>query len=246
MKKSAALILLLMLCLSFNQFANAAPDLKREAGYVSLNSTKIVEVEPNVARVTFSIENTADDAQKAAYDNSVTSNNIIDALKKVSNLTYDDIKTANYSVRPIYASTKDGKRVIKNYMAVNSVTVETKDVKNIAKFIDTAIASGASRTDGLYYSYDNERAKCAELYPQILKDLKSQADTIAQSIGSYVDGVKIINVTCSTETNVSGNMRLYSSAKSYDAAAAETVSSTPIETSKVKVRVYVNADFYVK
>ena len=39
--------------------------IKKEAGFISLNASKTKEIEPNIARVTFAVENTAETAQKA-------------------------------------------------------------------------------------------------------------------------------------------------------------------------------------
>ena len=246
--KKLLFCLAIVFCILFvNQYSFAATmsGIKKDAGYISLNASKAVEIEPNLAKVTFAIENTAPDAQKATSENNEISTKIITALKSVTSPDTDVIKTNNFSVVPVYSSTKDGKRVIKNYTAVNSITVETKNVKKIASFIDIAIANGANRTQGLYYSYESDKSVCNEIYPKLLSDLKVQADNIAKSIGTSVDGIKYINASCSTESQVS-NGRFYSSKALNSDAASEEALSTPVEPGKVKVRVYVNADFYVK
>ncbi len=219
--------------------------IKKEAGYISLNASKTKEIEPNIARVTFAVENTAETAQKATLENNEVSTKIISALKKETNSETEVIKTNNFSVRPVYTTTASGKRTIKNYSAVNSVIVETKDTKKIAKLIDTAIANGANRTEGLYYSYENDESMCNSLYPELLKELKAQADTIAKSAGSSVEGIKHINASCSTDMAVS-NGRFYANAMVSDGAVETAEISTPVEAGKVKIRVYVSADFYLK
>lgn len=224
-------------------FANA--EIKKDAGYISLNASKTQELEPNKAQVSFAVETTASEAQKAAADNNLVSNKIINALKAVTSTQTDTIKTNNFSVRPNYVYAKDGTRSVKNYTAVNSVTVDTKDIQKISKFIDTAIANGANRTDNLSYSYENSEAVCQSLYPQIMKDLRNQAAALATASGSVLDGVKFINASCNTDISVS-NGRFYA-AKAMDSNAfAEGASATPVESGKVKIRVYVNADYYVK
>ncbi len=248
MKKS---LVLLLLCVSFtacSQFVNAAAaDVKKDAGYISLNASKSVEVEPNIARVTFAVENTAETAQKASSANNEASVKIIDALKLITNVKTDVIRTTNFSVRPVYATNKDGKRIIKNYTAVNSITVQTSNISNVSNLIDAAIANGANRTDGLYYSYENENHACNEMYPQLMNSLKAQASSIAQAAGTSLDGIKSISASCSSESMVSnGRFLLAKSAVSDEAGAAPEALSTPVEAGKVKVRVYVNVDFYVK
>jgi len=248
MKKALLSLLILSAFLSVDQIVNAAvSDTNKEAGYISLNASTVKELEPNLATVTFAVENTASDAQKASQENNEVSNKIINALKQVTSTQTDTIKTTNFSVRPVYSSTSTGKRVIKNYMAVNSVTVETKDITKVAKLIDTAIASGANRTDNLYYSVTNEKSVCNTIYPELVKDLRTQALSLAQAAGTTLDGLKHMNVSCNTDSIVSNGRFLSSKAYAVTEDAAAGISApTPVESGKVKIRVYINADFYVK
>ncbi len=244
MKKTILSLVLCSFALFANQIANAAQtqEIKKEAGYISLNKTATKEVEPNIARITFAVENTANDVQKATMDNATVSNVIVNAIKPILTNERDTIKTSNFSVNPVYA-TQGGKRVIKNYTAVNSVTIETRDISLVSKLIDTAIASGANRVNGLNYGFEAEKEVCAQMYPDVIKELKSQAGTIAQAAGTSLDGLKHINASCSVDSVVT-NTRLYAKGVMEDSASASV--STPVEAGKVKIRVYVNADFYVK
>ncbi len=242
---STCIILGIIILNSVKADAAIQSDVKKEAGYISLSASKTKEIEPNYAEVTFAVENTADNAQKAAEANNNISNKIIEALKLVTNAQTDTIKTTNYSVRPVYA-TSGGKRVIKNYMAANSVKVATKDTSKVAKFIDTAISNGANRTEGLSYSVENDNSACNEMYPQLVKELIKQANSIAAASGSSVDGIKHLNASCNTDFSIS-NGRFYAKNSISDGAvAAEAVTATPVESGKVKIHVYVNADFYLK
>lgn len=245
MKKTILTLLLCTFITITSQFADAAQtqQIKKEAGYISLNGSKEIEVEPNIAKITFAVENTGNDAQKATTENNTISNNIITALKQITNSKDDVIKTTNFSVRPVYA-TQGGKRTIKNYTATNSVTVETKDISKVSKLIDTAISSGSNRVNGLSYGFEGEKKVCTDLYPELIKDLKNQANILAIAAGTAVDGLKHMNASCNMDSYVS-NGRFYAKSASLDSAVGES-STTPVEAGKVKIRVYVNADFYVK
>ncbi|MBQ9246508.1 SIMPL domain-containing protein [bacterium] len=245
------ILTLAILCLMINSsvlssYAVTGTETKKEAGIISLNNTITKEIEPNIATITFAVENTANEAKKAASENNEISNKIINALKAISSTQTDTIKTTNFSVRPVYTTSATGKRTIKNYMAVNSVKVETKDIKKVANFIDTAISNGANRTDNLNYSLQNEKTICRELYPSLVKELRLTASEIATATGSSLDGLKQLNVSCNTDSAVS-NGRFYSkSMVAMDAMSEAPIEPTPVEAGKIKIRVYVNADFYVK
>ena len=245
MRKFVSILFLFMLICSFSQSAFA--EIKRETGFISLNSSIVKEIEPNLSSITFAVENTAETAQKASFENNQTSEKIIKALKAVSSADTDTIKTSNFSVRPVYGTAHSGKRVIKNYTAVNSVRVETKDVSKTAKFIDAAMSAGANRTDNLVYSLQNERQVCSSLYPVLVKELTKTASELASAAGSALDGLKSLSVSCNIDTVSNGR---FFAAKalgaSMDAAASETAASAPVESGKIKIRAYVNADYYVK
>lgn len=246
MKKTLLTVLIFMFALMINQTVNAASvtDSKKDAGYISLNGSETKEVEPNIARIVFAVENTAQDAKTASLENNKISNTIIEALKLKINSQTDKIKTTNFSIRPNY-SNNGGKRTIKNYMAVNSVTVETKDIKKVSDLIDTAIANGANRINGLTYSYDQEKQVCAQIYPEIVKDLKSQASVLAQATGTSIDGLKHMNASCNIDSVIS-NGRFYAKGLAMEAEMDAAAPATPVEAGKVRIHVYVNADFYVK
>ena len=244
MKKSILALTITAFMLSIVQTSIAAPITeKKDAGYISLSASKDKEVDPNVARITFAVENTAEDAKKAIEENNVLSNQIMQTLKTLTIEGIDQIKTAQISVRPVY-KTFNGKRTIKNYIAVNSVNVETKDVKKVAKYIDAAIANGANRVDGLNYSYENDKSVCTELYPEVIKELKKQASTMALAAGTSIDGLKHMNASCNMDNAVSSR-RYYAKNAALDSVSEESTTTT-VEVGKIKVRVFVNADFYVK
>lgn len=246
MKKSLIIISICLGLLLTAAIKTSANETSQERGYISLSGEKTKEVEPNMAKITFAVENTAQTAQKAAEENNNISNKIITALKTITNIETDVIKTSNFSISPIYSSSSSGKREIKSYSAVNSVTVQTKDISKVSKLIDTAIANGANRTNNLFYTFENSNGICKELYPEILKELKNDAQTLAQAGGSAVTGIKHINASCNTDMAISNGRFYNAKAMMSDGALAENTVSTPVESGKVKVRVYVNVDFYLK
>ena len=247
MKKFLSLFIICLTVVAISQVSIAAQttDAKKEAGIISLNNSVTKEIDPNFASVSFAVENTANEAKKAVAENNEVSNKIIKALKAISSAQTDTIKTTNFSVRPVYTTSATGKRTIKNYMAVNSVKVETKDISKVANFIDIAISNGANRTDSLNYTLQNEKTICREMYPALVKDLKNTASEIAVAAGTTLDGLKLLNVSCNTDSYVS-NGRFYAKSMAMDAAGEAMIEPTPVEAGKVKIKVYVNADFYVK
>ncbi len=245
--KKLIYVLLIFVCffiIKENSDAASVPDTKKDAGFISLNTTSMAEVEPNFATVTFSVENTADNAKKVTEANNLQTSKVINAIKLLASEQTDIIKTKGFSLTPVY-STVQGERKIKNYRAVNSITVETKDITKVADFIDAAVSNGANKTNNLIYSFENDKSYCNGLYPELIKDLKSQAAVIASAAGTSLDGIKHINASCSVNT-ASGNRIAFAKSNAVSSSDSALETSTPVEAGKVKIRVYVSADFYVK
>lgn len=215
-----------------------------EKGVISLNISEAEDVTPDIAKITFAVETTEDTAQFATSQNNLISNKVISSLKALLDDGKDSVKTSNFSLRPNYVYVKNETRKIKNYTAYNSVVVETKDAQKIAKLIDAAISNGANRTDNLSYSFGNSSELCNELYPGMVKKLRTQADLIARAAGTSVSGIKFINASCNSASGYAP--RVFYAKNTAEDAAGASMPSTPIEAGKVKVNVSVNAEFYVK
>ena len=241
--------LILSICLLFfvvnSSFATTVDSLKKENGFISLSSSQEKEVEPNLLNIVFSVENTSSEAVKATNENKLISNSIISELKLLLTEPTDKINTTNFNVRPVYSNTPTGKRIIKNYTAINSVSVETRNIHKASVLIDKAISLGANSVSGLNYSFDDEKKVCRELYPQIVSDLKLQASILAKAAGTSLDGLKHLNASCNA-TNPVNKGRVYAKSLMMDSSASVETVSTPIEVGKVKIRAYVNSEFYVK
>ncbi|MCD7739872.1 MAG: SIMPL domain-containing protein [Candidatus Gastranaerophilales bacterium] len=248
--KVKKLVYFLLICMCFllineNSNASSGSEVKKDAGFISLNTTTVKEVEPDFASVIFTVENMSDSAKKASEENKKIANAVINAIKSVISEQTDTIKTTNFLVIPVY-STSQGKKTIKNYKASNSITVETRDISKITNIIDTAITNGANRTNSLVYSLQNEKSYCSELYPELLKDLKKQAAALAAAAGTSLDGVKHVNASCTLNSS-NGRITFLSKPNLSDAAdAISDETTTPLEAGNVKIRIYISADFYVK
>ncbi len=240
------LLLILIFCMVVFPFNSVNAEVKKEAGYISLKASKTIETEPNKAHISFSVETSAGDSKKAAAANNEISNKIISALKEILTGQTDTITTDNFYIRPNYVYGKDNAKSIKNYTAVNSVAIDTQDIKKIAQIIDTAVSNGATGTNNLSYSYENSSSVCAGVYPQLMKELKEQAADIASAAGTSLDGVKYMSTSCSS--NVTLSNRKFYAAKTSTAlgGAVDESAQPPVEAGKVKVRAEVNADYYVK
>ena len=83
------------------------------------------------------------------------------------------------------------------------------------------------------------------MYPVLVKEMTGTAASLAEAAGASLDGLKHMNVSCNTDTVSNGRFLAKAMAVSNDAAESSQL-ETPVESGKIKIRVYVNAEYYVK
>ena len=221
-----------------------------ERGYISLHGSASREVSPNIAEISFTVENTHKDVKTAIADNNKVASAVVSAVKSKLTKDKDVIKTGRISVNPNYTYSKDGKRSLKDYTVNNTVIIRTEQVDNISSIVDAALSSGANRMNNLNFMFTEDKKVCSELYPEILNDLKKQAGVMAGAFGSTVAGIKYMNANCGKQYSTMYRNAPMMSAKAYavndSASGEEAMPSTPIEAGKVKVDANIEVQVFVK
>ena len=213
-----------------------------EPGFVSVTSSVTKEVAPDTANISIYIESRDKTPEQASNKNKTVANDVINAIKADLTAESDIIRTERLVVRPEYVWTNN-KRVIKGYMATNSVTVILKDLQKVGKVMDSALKAGATQIDNFGMTLSSSNKYCVDALAEAVKDTQIKASTIAKTLGTSVAGVKSITTSCSTQNSGSGMMRYAMSNKAVD--MAEEV-STPVESGKIKIYANVNANYNLK
>lgn len=243
-KKSLVWAIVLSSLVSYSYAAN---EVQQERGYISLRGTASREVTPNVAEISFTVENFNKDLKTAIADNNKTATAVVNAIKSKLNKDKDIIKTGRISVTPNYNYSKDGKKSLKDYTVVNSVTIRTEQVDNISQIVDAALSNGANRMNGLNFMFTEDKKICQEMYPDIIKDLRNQANILSSGFGSALSGIKFLTASCGKQYSTMYRNAPMLSAKAYAAdGAAEESYSAPIEAGKVKIDANVEVQIFVK
>jgi uncharacterized protein YggE len=192
---------------------------------------------PDLARISFGVEQTAPTAQAASQAAAKSASQLIDALKK--QLGEDGkVQSSGYNLNPVYQQDTDRipaprhRPEIVGYSATNEVTVETKKVDAVGALIDTAAASGAARIGDVAFSLRDSAPARNRALKSAGSDAAGQANAIAEALG-----VKVVRVLEATTESSSGPI-LYK--RTAMAMAADAV-ATPIEpgdvTTEVRLRV---------
>jgi hypothetical protein len=243
MKKIIAIISVFLLCTQTTIYSEVIQKIQEERGYISVNSEKMKEVYPNIVQVTFRKEDTAKTLQEASDINKKAIDKINTALSQYLTEGTEVVK-GNYTANPIYTY-KSNQKLLQGYTVINTITLKTKNTKDLGKMIDTAIKSGADAVNSLSFSFENDNTICKNLISEATQEAKSIAETTAKSTNNTIKGIKAIRTSCSTSTSSSNNLYRNYTRLSTTADTNENA-ETNVAIGKMNITASVNADFYVK
>jgi len=252
MKKAIASALIAGLVISGLSITSFAADNNLpERGFISVSTTASAEISPDTVEINIAVK-TKDtkSLQKAATENKLISDKVHAALKAMINTQNGDyIKTADYGARPVYTYTQNNKKVLDKYEVSNSIIVHTKNIEQAGNMIDTAISLGATDVNDLRFSVSNYENQCNELLEKASKKARNRVDVTAKASGTYITGVKNMNISCSENSGnriqyryMAKNMMVMDSA----GAAPEAAPSTPIQSGVIKIYANLNAEYFIK
>lgn len=212
-------------------------------GTISVTGTSSENYPPDTVRIVLAVETTANNVSQAMQKNKISADKVISVLKElISNAEGDTIKTSSFSLQPLYEFDKSaGKNRLVGYRVTNQVTVRSAKIADVGKFIDSATDAGANRVDDIRFTLLDDRAYCKRLLNQATERARSEAETVAGSLGTRIIGIKEVSVSCGTETPAP----IYR----FGMAAQETMavaSPTPVEAGTVVLTGSVRAMFYTQ
>lgn len=154
---------------------------------IAVSGEYSVEVAPDVAYVTMSVETTAKTAEAAQKNNAEKMNNV---NKKLKALGVDEkkITTSNYNVYPNYDWTEKNGRVLKGYNVSNQIKVEISDLAKVGNILDVAVKEGINEVTSV--SFDVTDSVRKDEYKKALKEAVKDAEEKAKAIAS-ANGTKL-------------------------------------------------------
>jgi uncharacterized protein YggE len=150
--------------------------------YVRAFGEGVVTVRPDLAKVNVSVVTQASTAQEAAAENATRTAAVIERVTAA--VRGAQIRTVNYSVTPNYRSPGSGQpAVLVDFTATNTLEVTTTDITAIGLIIDTAIAAGANRVDGLRLTLQDEEPAKAQALRMAGQKARARVEAIATGLG---------------------------------------------------------------
>jgi len=94
-------------------------------------------------------------------------------------ITEKDISTARYSLHFEQGRTPADTQ----YVAINMVTVVTRNLDQVGRLIDTGLGAGANNINSLYYDLTDRTSAESGALSDAVADAKRQAEVMAQAAG---------------------------------------------------------------
>ena len=162
-----------------------------------------VSVQPDQAKIDFSVITIAATAQTAASQNATQVGGLIAALQTLLGST-GNIQTIGYSLSPNYNYPPGGNPVLTGYTASNTIEVSASDLSMVGTIIDTGVGSGATNVQSLQFTLKNSDPVVQQALKLATAQAKAHADAMASGVGMHSGAVRSIqeNVSSSVTPGV--------------------------------------------
>jgi uncharacterized protein YggE len=152
-----------------------------------------ITVDPDEAEVWAGVSIVDVSADLAQNEVNTVMNDMIDALKRAG-ISESDMSTERLSLHE-ETSWDNGKREVIGWRATQILKIKTTDLTKVGTIVDVAVENGANQIQNINFGLSS--AKEAEYKNQALaeatKSAKEKAETMADSLGVRLKGVKSIS-----------------------------------------------------
>ena len=165
---------------------------------LSLTGTATTMIKPDKVTVSLGVETTNKTADAALAANSKTMNQVIDALKGAG-VKDNETSTSSFSISPNYNYSQSSSSTpsrITGFTVSNSIQIQSTNINNTSKWIDTAISAGANTVDRIDFALSDKKLEETKntLIKQAMQDARAKADIVASAAGMKVVGIRSINL----------------------------------------------------
>ena len=155
------------------------------------------KVKPDKVNLSFGVETNNKTANVALVANSKTMNKVIDSLR-TDGVKENETSTSYFSISPSYNYSRPSDIIgkITGFTVSNSIQIQSTNIRNVSKWIDTAIAAGANTVNSVDFTLSDKRLDEIKnsLIKQAIDNARTKADIAASALGLKIVGVKSVNL----------------------------------------------------
>jgi uncharacterized protein YggE len=137
---------------------------------------------PDLAYIMVGVTTESPNAMVAASENSRRTAAILAALHGVG-LADQQIRTAGYSLERIYEYPKNQEPRVRGFTTRNSLRVEIRQINDVGKTIDAAIAAGATDISSIQFSAANTEEARRTALSNAVRQARADAEAMARAAG---------------------------------------------------------------
>lgn len=205
---------------------------EKDVASITVSANESVKVKPDLAYVDLGVKTTGTSSQDAQQKNAAAATAMLDALK-AQGIAEDDIKT---SYMNMYQDYQDPTM----YAMENTFNVTIRDINNVGKVIDAAIAAGANSSYSLSFDISNRDAVYLEALGKAMKSVGAKAEAVAKSGGYTITSAK--DIVENGSSSYAGKMMESGVADMAAAGAAPT----PVSPGDIEVSASVTGTYNIK
>lgn len=183
---------------------------------------------PDIAVLRLGVETIGENLTAIQSENARISQAVLQAIKQ---LGITDIKTAFYTINKVYDYV-DNRQIDKGYSVRNILEIRTRNMDQVGKVIDVAVAAGANIVDFIEFEVSEPDIYYLQALNMAVEDAKQKALSIADTLDIIVDSVPRKIIENSTSPIIPRNVSL-----------REGAFSTPIEPGTKQIEAMVTLEF---
>lgn len=207
-----------------------------EGTLLSISAEGSAEARPDMATINLGVTTDGQTAQAALAENSRRMTALTQALRR-SGVAERDIQTANVSVNPQYQYIENQPPRVIGYQASNTVVAEVRNVDNVGRVIDAAVAAGGNTVNGISFGHQDPDAQLDAARRDAIAEARRRAELYAQGFNLHIQRVVAISEGGGYAPPVPMMMRTM---------AAEAAPPPPIAPGEIETRVSVNVTYELR
>jgi uncharacterized protein YggE len=213
-------------------FEENTREIKQETkeSTLKLQGVGILRTSPDIASAFLGVVTENKELSTAQKENSATMDKVIASLLKLG-IAEKDIKTENYSITPEYDFV-EGKQIFRGYRVNNNLRIMIRNIQQVGKVIDTAVASGANAVYNVNFSLLNREEIYKRALSLAIKNAVDKAISIENTLSIEVNQIpaEIIEETNAENLERSGLFTMKAPAASTDIKSGELEVTAKVQT----------------
>ena len=205
---------------------------------LTVSAEGVSEAAPDMAAVSLGVLTEAATAQAALAENARRMTALTQALRRAG-VAERDIQTSNLSVNPQYVYAENERPRITGYQASNSVNARVRNLANVGRVVDGAVAAGGNTVNGISFSHQNPDAQLDIARRAAAAEARRRATLYAEAFGMRVHRI----VAIGEGGGAAPPPMMMMQGMDARMAAAE---STPVSPGELETRVALNVTFELR